>query len=148
MRLFVCALAFAALPLLAACGSSSPTTPSTSAGTFTETDLVVGTGAEATTGKSITVDYTGWLYDTSKPDGKGAQFDTSIGRVPFPVTPLGGGIVIKGWDQGDRGHEGGRDAAADHSARARIWTRRPAPDDPAERDARIRHHAAQRAVRP
>ena len=100
MRLVVCALAFAALPLLAACGSSSPTTPSTSAGTFTETDLVVGTGAEATTGKSITVDYTGWLYDTSKPDGKGTQFDTSIGRVPFPVTPLGGGIVIKGWDQG------------------------------------------------
>jgi FKBP-type peptidyl-prolyl cis-trans isomerase FkpA len=100
MRLFVCAFAFAALPLLAGCGSSpSPSAPSTSSGTFTQTDLVVGTGPDATAGKSITVNYTGWLYDTSKPDGKGTQFDTSIGRSPWPLV-VGAGSVIKGFDQG------------------------------------------------
>jgi FKBP-type peptidyl-prolyl cis-trans isomerase FkpA len=47
----------------------------------------------------VTVDYTGWLYDPSKADQKGLQFDSSIGRTPFSTT-LGTGAVIKGWDQG------------------------------------------------
>jgi len=99
MRLFVCALALAALPFVVGCGSSSPSTPSTSAGTFTETDLVVGTGPEATVGKNLTVNYTLWLYDTSKTDGKGTLVQTSIGGAPFSFV-LGTGSVIKGWDQG------------------------------------------------
>jgi FKBP-type peptidyl-prolyl cis-trans isomerase FkpA len=106
MRLIVCVLALAALPLIAGCGSSSPATPSTSSGTFTVTDLVVGTGPDATVGKLVTVNYTGWLYDTSRTDGKGTQFDTSIGKQPFPLT-LGAGQVIKGWDQGVVGMKGG-----------------------------------------
>ena len=47
----------------------------------------------------VTVNYTGWLYDESRPDQKGAQFDTSIGRDVFSFT-LGIGQVIAGWDQG------------------------------------------------
>lgn len=59
----------------------------------------MGTGADAISGTSITVNYTGWLYDTSKADHKGLQFDTSVGKTPFSFT-LGAGQVIKGWDQG------------------------------------------------
>jgi FKBP-type peptidyl-prolyl cis-trans isomerase len=99
MRLIVCVLALAALPLLAGCGSSSPSTPSTSSGTFTQTDLVVGTGPDATVGKTISVNYTLWLYDTSKTDGKGTLVQSSVGSTPFSFV-LGTGQVIKGWDQG------------------------------------------------
>jgi FKBP-type peptidyl-prolyl cis-trans isomerase FkpA len=39
------------------------------------------------------------MYDASRPDLKGLQFDSSIGRTPFSFT-LGAGQVIEGWDQG------------------------------------------------
>jgi FKBP-type peptidyl-prolyl cis-trans isomerase FkpA len=85
----------AAVLMTAAC-ENSPTGPSTSVGTFTKTDFITGTGAEAATNSSVVVNYAGWLYDTSKPDGKGAQFDANAG---FSVA-LGTGAVIKGWDEG------------------------------------------------
>ena len=95
-------IAFAALITAVACGgdstsTSTPTpTETTSTGTFTVTDLTVGSGTEATAGRTLTVGYTGWLYDTSKPDGKGRQFDSQ----PSFSFPLGAGRVIAGWDQG------------------------------------------------
>ncbi|KAI3402189.1 hypothetical protein diail_118 [Diaporthe ilicicola] len=58
-----------------------------------------GTGAQPTPGQTVTIDYTGWVKDTSKPDNKGDQFDSSIGRGDF-VTKIGVGQVIKGWDEG------------------------------------------------
>ena len=82
-----------------ACGgdsSSTPTLPPTSSGAYTQTDLVVGTGNAANNGNNVTVSYTGWLYDTGKPNGKGNQFDSS---TSFTFT-LGAGRVIRGWDQG------------------------------------------------
>ena len=88
--------------LLAACGSDSDSSTTPSGGGVTELqiqDLRVGTGAQATAGRVIVVNYTGWLYDQNRPDRKGAMFDTSIGRAPFPFT-LGAGQVIAGWDQG------------------------------------------------
>ena len=37
----------------------------------------VGTGAEATAGKTVSVHYTGWLYDPKAADHKGKKFDSS-----------------------------------------------------------------------
>lgn len=64
--------------------------------TLTAQDSVVGTGAEAKPGSTVTVNYTGML-----PDGK--VFDsTSAHGQPFSFK-LGAGQVIKGWDQGIAG---------------------------------------------
>jgi FKBP-type peptidyl-prolyl cis-trans isomerase FkpA len=97
-------LTLAALALIctvtAACVGSA-TGPSTNV-PYTQTDLKVGTGATAALGNTLTVNYTGWLYDPDKPDDKGIVFDTSAGATPFSFT-LGAGQVIKGWDQGVSG---------------------------------------------
>ncbi|MEX2271184.1 MAG: FKBP-type peptidyl-prolyl cis-trans isomerase [Vicinamibacterales bacterium] len=86
-----------ALLATAACGDN-PAAP-TNLARFSQTDLVVGTGADAVSGSSIKVHYTGWLYNDERPDQKGAPFDTSVGRDPLGFL-LGQGQVIAGWDQG------------------------------------------------
>jgi FKBP-type peptidyl-prolyl cis-trans isomerase len=65
-------------------------------------DLQVGTGAEAKSGQSVSVHYTGTLTN-------GKKFDSSRDRNdPFDFQ-LGAGMVIKGWDQGVAGMKvGGR----------------------------------------
>ena len=77
---------------------ASVTTPS---GLIYE-DTTVGSGAEAASGKKVTVHYTGWLTD-------GTKFDSSKDRNdPFEFN-LGQGQVIKGWDEGVAGMKvGGR----------------------------------------
>ena len=86
-----------ALLALTACGSSSSTSPSTSSGVFTTTDLVVGAGTTAASGSRVTVTYAGgWLYDTSKSDGKGSSFDPGGGFTFI----IGSGQLIKGFEQG------------------------------------------------
>ena len=63
-------------------------------------DHKIGTGTEAVAGKTVSVHYTGWLFDTAAPDNKGRKFDSSRDRgEPFSF-PLGAGRVIQGWDQG------------------------------------------------
>jgi FKBP-type peptidyl-prolyl cis-trans isomerase len=60
------------------------------------TDLVVGTGTEAVSGRHIVVNYKGTLMD-------GTEFDSSYSRgEPFPFD-LGAGQVIAGWEQGFSG---------------------------------------------
>jgi FKBP-type peptidyl-prolyl cis-trans isomerase FkpA len=66
-------------------------------------DEQVGTGAEAVSGRPVTVHYTGWLWDEAKADHKGRKFDSSRDRnEPFQFR-LGGGEVIRGWDEGVAG---------------------------------------------
>ena len=63
----------------------------------------IGTGDTAVAGKSVTVHYTGWLFDAAAPDNKGKKFDSSRDRGDPFVFPLGAGRVIAGWDQGVAG---------------------------------------------
>jgi FKBP-type peptidyl-prolyl cis-trans isomerase FkpA len=65
-------------------------------------DTVVGTGKEAVSGTNVVVHYTGWLHNPAAADLHGTKFDSSVGRGPFTF-PLGGGRVIKGWDEGVAG---------------------------------------------
>jgi FKBP-type peptidyl-prolyl cis-trans isomerase FkpA len=67
------------------------------------TDVKLGTGALAESGRNVVVHYTGWLFDESAPDSKGKKFDSSRDRGdPFRFA-LGAGQVIRGWDQGVAG---------------------------------------------
>lgn len=68
-----------------------------------KTDVKPGDGAEAKAGQSVTVHYTGWLYDAAAADHKGKKFDSSRDRNEPFVFQLGTGQVIKGWDQGVEG---------------------------------------------
>jgi FKBP-type peptidyl-prolyl cis-trans isomerase FkpA len=90
-----------ALSFIAGCGGngSSSSIPPGPPPEYKIIDLEPGAGRAPQPGDRITVNYTGWLYDPSKPDNKGKQFDTSIGREPFTFT-LRAGQVISGWDMG------------------------------------------------
>jgi FKBP-type peptidyl-prolyl cis-trans isomerase FkpA len=59
-------------------------------------DITIGSGAEASAGQEVTVHYTGWLTS-------GEKFDSSKDRDDPFVFPLGGGRVIRGWDEGVQG---------------------------------------------
>ena len=89
--------------LISGCGSDdggTPTSPSLNV-PFSTTDLRVGTGAEAASGRSVLVNYTGWLYSPTAADNKGTRFDSSLdpGRQPLPVT-IGVTNLITGFTQG------------------------------------------------
>ncbi len=63
-------------------------------------EVAKGTGDTARTGQQVQVHYTGWLTN-------GTKFDSSRdGGQPFTFA-LGGGQVIKGWDQGVAGMQVG-----------------------------------------
>jgi FKBP-type peptidyl-prolyl cis-trans isomerase FkpA len=66
------------------------------AGGLVVDDVKPGEGATATKGKTVSVHYTGRLTD-------GTKFDSSYDRGQPIDFPLGGGVVIKGWDQGIEG---------------------------------------------
>jgi len=74
-------------------------------------DIEVGTGTQAVAGTTVTVHYTGWLYevDAAGQGQAGAKFDSSKDRNDPFVFPLGAGHVIRGWDEGVQGMRvGGR----------------------------------------
>jgi len=105
--MFALALAFVAL---AGCSPNTPPTPQVEPmQKFEIVDIAVGTGEVIAAGKTAVVHYTGWLFDKSAPESKGKKFDSSRDRgEPFRF-PLGGGRVIRGWDEGVAGmHVGSR----------------------------------------
>jgi FKBP-type peptidyl-prolyl cis-trans isomerase len=72
---------------------ASPAPTATTEPMLVKQDIVVGTGAEAVSGKTVTVNYTGTLEN-------GTKFDSSYDHgQPFSFG-LGAGQVIKGWDEG------------------------------------------------
>ena len=101
MGILVCAL------VGAGCGAAPGNEPASAGGitvgdgvsnitSLQFTDRTVGGGTEATSGREVTVHYTGWLEN-------GKKFDSSVDRgQPFSF-PLGAGRVIKGWDEGVAG---------------------------------------------
>ena len=98
-----CLIISAACLAIGCSGDSNPTSSTILPfAPFSQTDLRVGDGADATPGTTLSVQYTGWLYDPAQPERKGRQFDTSTGRGPFTFS-LGAGRVIPGWDLGVAG---------------------------------------------
>ena len=102
---FICGLVLVAACAVSGCGGGDdgggatnliPTSP-TSNVPFSATDLRVGTGTEATIGRSATVRYTGWLYSPTSTDNKGTQFDA--GQFTFIV----GQGVVPGFSMGVNG---------------------------------------------
>jgi FKBP-type peptidyl-prolyl cis-trans isomerase FkpA len=111
MRLWTPAASMLASALaLAACTPAKPPAElHGSVAALQVNDTTIGSGAVAVPGSTVSVHYTGWIYDDTTPDKHGEKFDSSIDRgEPFSF-PLGGGTVIKGWDQGVAGMKvGGR----------------------------------------
>jgi FKBP-type peptidyl-prolyl cis-trans isomerase FkpA len=67
---------------------------------FEIVDVAIGAGDAIAAGKTAVVHYTGWLFEKTATDNKGSKFDSSRDRgEPFRF-PVGGGQVIKGWDEG------------------------------------------------
>lgn len=110
-----CALGVTLTLALTACERKTPpapeaSTPAASASAASapavtqlqKIDTVTGAGKEAVAGATAVVHYTGWLYEPGAASQHGAQFDSSVGRSPFSFQ-LGGGQVIKGWDDGVQG---------------------------------------------
>jgi hypothetical protein len=102
MRFFLSlAAVFTLIAPLGFAQTSTAPTPVTGKGKTTASgltywDITQGTGATATKGKTVSVHYTGWLTN-------GKKFDSSLDRgQPFQFS-LGGGQVIKGWDEGVEG---------------------------------------------
>jgi FKBP-type peptidyl-prolyl cis-trans isomerase FkpA len=77
-------------------GSADSKKSAAAAGGLVVDDVKPGEGAIATKGKTVSVHYTGRLTD-------GTKFDSSYDRGQPIDFPLGGGVVIKGWDQGIEG---------------------------------------------
>jgi FKBP-type peptidyl-prolyl cis-trans isomerase FkpA len=66
-------------------------------------DTVPGSGELAVAGCRVKVHYTGWLHDPDAADQRGKKFDSSKDRGQLFAFGLGGGQVIRGWDEGVAG---------------------------------------------
>ena len=88
----------AGLPTVTLSDKGEPTIkPSTEKAptTLVAQPLIKGKGAEVKKGQTVTVKYSGWLWD-------GTAFDSSWSRTPdtYDVANIGEGQVIAGWNEG------------------------------------------------
>ena len=93
----VCALAV----LVSACGggsNGSPTAPSANV-PFSTVDVRVGTGTEATAGRTASVNYALYHYSATAADNKGSLLQSG----PLPPFVVGGNGVIPGFSQATLG---------------------------------------------
>lgn len=93
-----CALA------MTACGGGSkkttPVTPPIVQPAYSATVLTTGTGLTAQNGDLVTIQYTAYLYDSTKPNSEGTLFDSTYARSAPVTFTLGAGQAIPQWDQG------------------------------------------------
>jgi FKBP-type peptidyl-prolyl cis-trans isomerase FkpA len=94
--------AFVAVLSLTACGGggSSPSAAAESPAQLSKIDAVVGTGAEAVSGKTATVTYSGYLYSSTAAGNKGTKFDAGTFSFKLGLTPP---AVVDGFEQGVTG---------------------------------------------
>jgi FKBP-type peptidyl-prolyl cis-trans isomerase FkpA len=99
------ALAFVFALAAAACGGgddngnpNNPTPPPQGPANLVIEDIVVGTGAEASGGKLLNVNYVLYLYDPAGPNGRGAL----VQNAPYAFRQ-GTNAVIPGFEQGVMG---------------------------------------------
>jgi len=100
--------AAACLAVLTACGGGTKTTSTVVVPPqpdYKLTTTVTGTGLTAEAGDTVTVHYVGYLYDSTKPDGKGEKVESSIdagvpltGTVGVGTLPTAS-LPAAGWDQ-------------------------------------------------
>lgn len=63
-------------------------------------DLVIGSGVSADAGKTATVIYTAWLYDSHATDTKGIKIDSNVGAANGLKVVPGSNGAIAGFEQG------------------------------------------------
>ncbi|RZT09044.1 FKBP-type peptidyl-prolyl cis-trans isomerase FkpA [Duganella sp. CF402] len=104
------AAAVCAIVLVACGGGGDSATSTPSAGVQPPTalkieDQVIGTGAEAATGKTASVRYTGYLFDGTRTDLRGTKFDSNVGSAsPFSFVVNANPLqVITGFNNGVAG---------------------------------------------
>ena len=99
MRILTCLVLGLAVSVSACgAGSESPTAPSANV-PYSAVDVRVGTGAEATAGRTATVNYALYHYSATAADGKGGLLQSG----PLDPFVVGGNRVIAGFSQATLG---------------------------------------------
>ena len=71
------------------------------------TDILVGQGDSAKGGRSLMIDYEAFVFDESKPEHKGAKFDSTFDRHQPSTLKLGEHTILRGLEKGLYGMKAG-----------------------------------------
>ena len=94
MRKLLACVAAALLSVACDSDTSNPNDPSQVNIAFTVTDIVVGTGEQAASGRRVETNYTLWLYNAMGPESKGTHIQTNTFQFL-----LGARQTIPGYEQ-------------------------------------------------